>query len=383
MRRAGLLLAICLVSSLSGQTLRQGQFLTPAEADAELNQILATVSDSAVRYVRAEQIREGILAGAGLPPLAKRSPPFALRHSQHRSNGYTVEALRLETAPGFFLTGNLYLPDPLPASLPLMLNFHGHGPVEDVALHPRFSASEQQRAANLARMGCAALTVDMVGYGDSYRAGWRHKASDQTLRLQLWNGLRALDYLLTLPGADPTRVGVTGASGGGTQSFLLAAVDRRVTLSAPCVQVSAHFFGGCVCESGLPIHVRPSHVTNNAEIAALAAPRLQLILSDGADWTRFTPRLEFPFIQRIYALHQAPNAVINAHFADEGHDYGPSKRAALYAFLAEHWGLDVARADDTQVRLQSHEDLFVITARHPLPADALPPNAIVTLPNSP
>lgn len=380
MLRPGLLLLLS-ASLLSGQTLRQGQFFTPGEAAAELTAILAAVPDATTWRTRADQVRQGILDGAGLPPPAHREPPPALRHSRHSGEGYTVEALRLETAPGFFLGGSLYLPDPLPARLPVVLTPHGHGPADDVARHPRFSGSVQTRAANLARLGCAALAIDMVGYGDSHRAGWRHKASDQTLRLQLWNALRAIDYLLALPGADPTRVAVTGASGGGTQSFLLAAVDDRVTLSAPCVQVSAHFFGGCVCESGLPIHVRPTHATNNAEIAALAAPRPQLILSDGADWTRLTPTLEFPFIQKIYALAGAPNAVVNAHFADEGHDYGPSKRAALYAFLAAHWNLDPTRADDTRVTLLSPEDLFVITRDHPLPPDALPANTTVALPN--
>jgi dienelactone hydrolase len=373
-------LLFCLLTlTVSAQSLRQGQFHTPAQAAIELDTTLSSITTSEAWTERAALVREGILDGAGLTPLPDRTPLNPVRHTMRERAGYTVEAVRLETAPGFFLCGNLYLPSPLPSTLPIVLTPHGHGPADDVDRHPRFSAAVQTRAANLARMGCAVLATDMVGYGDSYRSGWRHKASDQILRLQLWNSMRALDFLLALPGADPSRVAVTGESGGGTQSFLLAAVDSRVTVSVPCVQVSAHFFGGCVCESGLPVHVRPTHVTNNAEIAAVFAPHPQLILSDGQDWTRLTPSLEFPFIQKLYALSGAPNAVKNIHFAEEGHDYGPSKRAALYEFIGHQWNLDPSRAKDSAVTLLSPAELFAISGDHPLPNHARSPNSPVDL----
>ena len=120
-------------------------------------------------------------------------------------------------------------------------------------------------------------------------------------------------------------------------------------------------------------------MTNNAEIAAVFAPKPQLILSDGQDWTRFNPSLEFPFIQKLYALSGAPQAVKNVHFAEEGHDYGPSKRAALYAFIGHQWNLDPSRAQDRAVTLRSAAELFVISDDQPLPTHALPPNSPVGL----
>ncbi|HYC72104.1 MAG TPA: acetylxylan esterase [Opitutaceae bacterium] len=356
---------------LAAATLRRGEAQTPAAAREELAAFAATFDDAAAWKRRAEDIRRGILRGAGLDPLPARSPLQPLLGPVQQRAGYSVQPVAFESLRGFFVTAALYRPaDAAGRRMPAVLIFHGHG---DPATAGRYHESKQKLGATLARMGATALTVNMVGYGDSDQ--YPHRG-DKTLALQLWNGIRALDFLESLPEVDRSRLAVTGESGGGTQTFLLTAVDRRVAAAAPVVMVSAHFFGGCSCESGMPIHQSDAHLTNNAEIAALAAPRPLLLVSDGKDWTRFNPDVEFPYVKRVYALLGAPEAVANVHLADEGHDYGPSKRAAVYRFLAHHFGLPPPPSED-DITLESVETLRLFSPSHPRPAHAVADPGVV------
>jgi hypothetical protein len=335
-------------AGVSAPRLCQGDYQTPEAARAQLARFAQSYSDLGGWKRRAAAIREGILRGAGLSPLPAKGALNPVLRDRREYCGYSVENVAFESLPGFFVMGNLYRPliAPGPQCHAAVLCPHGHFPTPNGG--GRFRDDMQRRCATLARAGAVVFAYDMVGWGESQQ--YPHKGP-KTLALQLWNSIRSVDFLLSLAEVDPKRIAVTGASGGGTQTLLLTAVDDRIAASIPVVMVSAHFFGGCVCESGLPVHLSDRHETNNAEISALAAPRPQLLISDGQDWTRNTPNVEYPYIRSVYRLCGAESNVANLHLPAEGHDYGASKRAGAYDFLARHLGLcfDGQRAADGAV----------------------------------
>jgi len=373
MKQFSIILLVCLSISINiyGQDtlLCVGNHWTEDEANLMMKKFATEWDDIDSWEKRAQVIKKGITDGMQLNKMPEITGDFnPIIRNTRNMDGYIVENIAIESFPGFYITGNLYRPAKKHGKYAAILSPHGHWDDR------RMMEDVQKRCAVLARMGAIVFIYDMVGYGESNEVNHHIPIA---LLLQTWNSRRVLEYLISLPDVDPDRIGMTGASGGGTQTFLLTAIDDRIRVSVPVVQVSAHFFGGCVCESGMPIHKSRSHQTNNVEIAALSAPRPLLLISDGADWTRNTPRIEYPYIQSVYSLYDAEHKVENVHFPTEKHDYGYSKRTAAYNFLAHHLLLDINRIPyengykEDFVTILPREDLKVFNEEYPIPENAL------------
>jgi hypothetical protein len=191
----------------------------------------------------------------------------------------------------------------------------------------------------------------MIGYDDSRQLshtfdGKRERLWGLSLAgLQLWNGIRALDFLESLPEVDRGHIGCSGPSGGGTQTFLLAAVDERVKVAAPVNMISLHMQGGCLCENQPGLRLD----TDNVELSATIAPRPLLMVSASGDWTNETMQLEYPAMRRFYALFGAEDR-LHALQIQAPHNYNQKSREAVYAWMAR-WLKDAPA--DVQVAEES------------------------------
>jgi dienelactone hydrolase len=322
---------------------------------------------------RKQQVRNRILVSCGLFPMPERTPLHPRVYGRMERDGYAIEKVVLETMPGFYLSGNLYRPLGKSGKAPGILNPHGHWP------EGRVAGDVQARCAGQARMGAVAFLYDMVGYVDSKQFG--HAFMDDELAalgfnlpgLQLWNSIRALDWLLTLPDVDPGRIACTGESGGGTQTFLLCAVDDRVQVSAPVCMVSHYFQGGCVCENAPNLRVG----TDNVEFAACFAPKPQILIGATGDWTKEIKEKGVPEIRGVYRLFGAEDR-LSAVVHDAGHNYNQASRESVYAFFRKHlWGeKEPAPVHEAAFHPEDEKTLSTWDAEHPRPADAADPGKL-------
>jgi dienelactone hydrolase len=280
---------------------------------------------------RARQIRENVLVSCGLWPLPPKTPLHSNVFGKIERDGYSIEKVSIETMPGLFLAGNLYRPlgkgkGPFPA----ILNPHGHW------ANGRFAddktGSIAARCIQFARLGMVAFSYDMVGYNDTTQVthGFGQDPKNQLwnislMGLQTWNGIRALDFLESLADVDAKRLACTGESGGGTQTFMLGAIDDRLAAQAPVVMVSHTMQGGCLCENAPGLRVDYF----NVELAAAPAPRPQIIVGATGDWTKTTMEMEGPAMESIYKLFDAPENFRFARF-DYPHNYNRQSREAVY-----------------------------------------------------
>ena len=347
-------------------------------------------ADKAAWEKRAREVREQILVSQGLYPLPEKTPLNPVIFGRIDRDDYTIEKVYFNSFPGHYVVGTLYKPKNKTGKLPVVLYAHGHW--EDGRLHEA-GANEikqlmdsgaektaegakyylQAPCAMLARMGCVVFAYNMVGMGDSkpiaHREGFKDVEAELQLQsamgLQTWNSIRALDFALSLPDADAERVAITGASGGGTQTMILSAIDPRVTVAFPAVMVSENMQGGCVCENSSLLRVG----LNNIEFASCFAPK-PMGMTGANDWTREIETKGLPQLKKIYALYGVEDNV-NAWYRPFPHNYNQVSRELMYNVLNKNFKLGLAEpVVEKPLVPVPPKDLFVWDEKHPLPADA-------------
>ena len=330
---------------------------------------------------RAEEISLRTRVAAGIFPALDKTPLGTVKSEAVEKDGFGIQNIYFESFPGHYVTGTLFFPVGDSVSLglkkekrPVVMCPHGHwknGRFYDAgdAQAKRHIAEGGERFYNaarnplharcvqLARMGCLVFLYDMLGNADSVQFGehrrgprpdmsgskigeWGFVSPQSILRLQTnfglqtWNSVRALDMMLEHPEADPDRVLVTGASGGGTQTLILTAVDERVDASFPCVMPSTAMQGGCTCENSYYLRIGQG----NIDLAAVSAPK-PFGMTAADDWTIELETKGHPDMVDLYTRLKARKAY-EAHFDIHfKHNYNHVSRTHMYQFVNRHFGL--------------------------------------------
>ena len=342
---------------------------------------------------RAQAIRTQALVSCGLWPMPEKTALRAQIFGKILRDGYSVEKVYFQSYPGFYVAGNLYRPvgkgiGPFPG----IINPHGHW--ENGRLTDTTNGSTAARCINFAKQGMVAFTYDMVGYNDTFFAEnpkgsldkvnlyKRHRrfATNEAnllwninlMGLQTWNSIRALDFLAALPDVDKSRLACTGESGGGTQTFMLGAIDDRLVVQAPIVMVSHSMQGGCSCENAPGLRVEYS----NMEIAAAAAPRPQIMVGATGDWTKTMMTVEGPGVESVYRLLNAQDNLRYKIF-DFGHNYNQTSREAVYDFFGKILKPVSPASKESPYKKESDEELH-LWPNGELPADAVTAEGLVS-----
>jgi poly(3-hydroxybutyrate) depolymerase len=270
---------------------------------------------------RRLEVRRHVADALGLSPPPAAGALDVRVHAEVVRDGVRLQRISWVGYPGQRATGWLWLPATVPAGRhPAILCPHGHW--ENGARHPVVQA----RCATFAQFGWICLAVDSVHV--------EHVASGvNSVGVMTWHNQRAIDLLLARDDVDPARLAVTGASGGGQQTYYLMALEDRLAAAAPMVMAcylaeivddtSAH----CGCN-----HVpRLAARTDVPEMCAVFATHPVMFGSVSGDWTKNFPREGLPELRAHWARLQGPEP--RSRFANEGHNYDQPMREEVYAFL--------------------------------------------------
>ena len=317
---------------------------------------LKTKAD-AEAYVKSVQARIRDCFG----PLPEKTPLNANVTKTLERDGYRIENIVFESRPGYLVTGNLYLPNSK-GKVPGVIGVCGH------SLNGKAAEAYQSFAQGLARQGQACFLIDPVGQGERFqylneklgsRLGGGTTEHNQMGVPQalvgeflgtwfVWDGIRALDYLITRPEIDTQHLGITGNSGGGTQTTWLCGMEPRFTMGAPSCFVTTFRRDA---ENELPQDMEqcPPRVLaqdlDHCDFLAAMAPKPVIILAQEKDFFDNRGSTEsYERLKKLYTLLGKPEN-IQLHIGPDPHGYTQSNREAMYKFFGKATGIPAAAAE--------------------------------------
>jgi cephalosporin-C deacetylase-like acetyl esterase len=291
-----------------------------------------------------------------------------------------IEKLHFQSKPGLYVTGNLFRPKKVEGKLPAILYVCGHSGRGRDGNKTAFQDHGMWFATN----GYVCLIIDTLQLGEipgkhhgtyNLERFWWQSLGYTPAGVECWNGVRAIDYLVTRPEVDAERIGVTGISGGGASTIWIAAADERVKVAVPVSGMSdlesyvSHRVIGGHCDCMLLVNTYQWEWTT---IAALIAPRPMLFANSDND--RIFPmdgnRRIIARLRECYKMLDAAD-LVDEYVSKGGHDYRPDLRVAIFQFLGRHLKKDTAKVKDADFKPLPGKELRVFPEDSDIPADAL------------
>ncbi len=342
-----------------------------AEARGDARREALKTKADAEAYVQS--VQERIRASFGPEP--ERTPLNARVTRTVERDTYRIEMVVFESRPGFLVTGNLYVPKGREGRLPGVVGVCGH------SANGKAAEAYQSFAQGLARQGYVVFLIDPAGQGERFQYLDGAKArygpgvsehiqagNQQTLVGEFlgawfaWDGVRALDYLLTRPEVDPKRVGVTGNSGGGTQTAWLCGVEPRWSMAAPSCFITTFRRNA---ENELPADTEqcPPGVLaldlDHSDFLAAQAPKPVILLAQEKDFFDVRGSTEaHQRLKSLYTLLGKPEA-IRLHIGGDPHGYSRVNREGMYRFFNEATGISDAQTEPELV-MEKDETLWCL-----------------------
>jgi len=329
---------------------------------------------------RRPRLRREYFDMLGLWPLPEKTPLHDKVTGTLQRGDVTIEKLHFQSRPGLYVTGNLYRPKKIAGKLPAVLYVCGHSGRGRDGNKTAFQDHGMWFAGN----GYVCLIIDTLQLGEvpgihhgTYNHGrWWWQARGYTpAGVECWNGVRAIDYLLSRPDVDPDRLAVTGISGGGAATFWIAAADERVRCAVPVSGMSdlesyvSHkvINGHCDC-----MFLVNTYRWEWTTIAALVAPRPLLFCNSDKDPIfpmdgneRIIKRL-----RRLYRMYGKPD-LVDAHVSHGGHDYRPDLRIAIFKWINKHIKHDARPVKDADFKPLPGKELRVFPEDKDVPKGAI------------